>query len=220
MGKGLIITMDTAGLAKECSSRKLELCIGTCQSLEHLPYTENLFLGANRPAPWELLEAAWALLESWEVIAPLYSYELLAKDVGEQSEREATAAVCGDLRQPLYHAGMVFIRDNSVGQRFYDAWRAETGNPELALLRAVHKTKPVILQAPYAWLGMNRIEAVNTNPRMRVPGARQAQRSPGPNLVRVQIGLNRFVMCRPGEEEMTKAHFEKMARGRREPNER
>lgn len=216
MSRGLIIAKDTADLAKECTSHKLELCIGTCQSLERLPYTENLFLGENRPAPLELLEAAWALLESWDVIAPLYSYELLAKDVGEHSEREATLAVCGDLRQPLYHAGMVFIRDNSVGQRFYEAWRIETGNPELALLRAVHKTKPVILQAPYSWLGMNRIEATNMNSSTTVPGARQTHRSPGPNLVKVQIGLNRFVMCRPGEEEATKRHFDEMIKSKRE----
>lgn len=215
MSRGLIIAKDTPGLAKECTSRKLELCVGTCQSLEQMPYTQNLFMGIGRAAHWELLEAAWALLESWDVIAPLYSYELLAKDVSSHEDRKTALRVCGDLRQPLYDAGMVFIHNNNAGQRFYTAWREQGGSAELALLRAIHLAKPIILQAPYSWLGMNRTGASDVNPRTTMPGARHAPRSPGPNLVKVQIGPNRFVMCRPGEEEATKRHFEEMAKSAR-----
>lgn len=209
--RGIISAVNDPGRARECERRGLNYMADTRENVQHLPYADNLFISGDGRIPWELLEAAWQLLENWDVIAPLYSYELLAKDMGTAEEREETEVVCGDLRQPLYSTEMVFIRNNAEGQQFYAAWRQERGNPELALLRAMHKTKPIILQVPCSWLGVARVQpGTEDNPRNR-----PASRRPGPNLVRVEIGRNRFVMCRPGEEEATRKHFEKMRQSTR-----
>lgn len=211
---GIIACNESAGLVEQCEKRGLAVCGGSKQSLATLPYEKNLYLGADTQVPWELLPAAWELLESWDVMAPLWSYEWLATGAGGFEERKRAEAVCGDLRQPLYATTMVFIRRNESGSRFYECWRGVSGDAHLALLTAIHMSKPLILQLPYSWLGPARTG------QTQVPGQRRGM--PGSvgggrraNLVKVEVGPNRFVMCFPGEEEKTKRHFQDMLKSRR-----
>jgi len=208
---GIIIESQLTKVVGECQKAGLELLIKHWDEISSLPFEKNLFVGEYITPPWELLSSAWKLLDKWDVLAPLALYDKTAADMGEPEERRASEKVCGDLRQPVYYTGLMFIKKSEAGEHFWQAFVEEmgTGCRELAFLRAMHRVKPLILQVPASWLSANR--SVHDN---QVRPARKV----GPNLVKVSIGKGRHVMCRPGEEEKTLAHYKDMMSRRRGNN--
>lgn len=117
-----------------------------------LPFDRTLFAGTH-PARMELLPVGFRLVETWEVAAPIWSYDELAAQVGSEDEREQTRAVVRDLRVPLYRPDVVFIRRTPTTREFMRVWNEERGNPLLAFLRALYRVKPMICALPTTWMG-------------------------------------------------------------------
>ncbi len=116
---------------------------------------ERMCRWAGGPARLDLFPAAFAWLRTWEVCAPLRSYEALAADLGTEEDRARTLAVVHDLRVPVYEPGLMFVRDCEGGQSLLREWTQEMwdgGDPALALLRVLYRVKPLVLALPTSWL--------------------------------------------------------------------
>lgn len=95
-------------------------------------------------------------LDRFEVAAPLRPYSQLALHHGTKPERQATAAVIGDLRQPVYDDRLLFLRRcEGTDALMAAAWEEGcrfNGADGLPFLRALWRTKPLILALPTGWL--------------------------------------------------------------------
>jgi hypothetical protein len=93
------------------------------------------------------------LTTGWQVAAPIYSYQVLAQDIGDEEDRARTLEIVRDLRVPVYDSRMVFVRRCGDTERLMEAWEAEGGGDErLALLRALYIVKPTICALPPSWI--------------------------------------------------------------------
>jgi len=90
------------------------------------------------------------LLETWQVAVPLKPYNLLAQNLGDEAEREQTAAVIPDLRVPVYDHRCVFMRRCPESEELLARWQVEGGGI-LAFLRALYTVKPLVLALPNSW---------------------------------------------------------------------
>jgi hypothetical protein len=110
----------------------------------------------------ELLGTGFQMLDTWEVAAPLASYETLARDIGTPAERSLTEAVIRDLRVPFYEARVLFMKRCPTTRELMAAWEEERlaaeGNgsrvvdERLAFLRALYRVKPLVLALPVTWV--------------------------------------------------------------------
>lgn len=126
-----------------------------------LDITSGLEMTASRNLLWdtrttllpELALVGFGLLsKGWQVALPLVDYELLAENIGDEVEREATRAVIHDLRVPVYETGVIFARRCPEVRRLLETWQAELGDRRLAFLRALHQVRPVTLALPDSWV--------------------------------------------------------------------
>lgn len=101
----------------------------------------------------ELIPVGFALLDVWQVAAPLWDYDELACQIGSDEEQAKTKEVIRDLRVPLYDPGLMFMRRCGDTQKLVETWKAEKGEEKLAFLRALYQTKPMILALPVTWAG-------------------------------------------------------------------
>jgi hypothetical protein len=102
----------------------------------------------------ELIGAGFGMLDTWEVAAPLYSYDELAVHIGTDEERARTQAVVRDLRIPLYDTRLIFARNCENAKRLFDAWTNEregSTDERHAFMRAFYKVKPLMLALPATW---------------------------------------------------------------------
>lgn len=102
----------------------------------------------------ELISAGFGMLETWEIAAPLYSYDELAVHIGTVEERERTKNVIRDLRVPVYDVRMMFVRSCESTRELFAVWSDETdkdSNEMLSFMRAFYKTKPLMLALPISW---------------------------------------------------------------------
>lgn len=96
----------------------------------------------------------FGLINQWELAVPLWDYRHLARDEDTvQEELEYTARVVRDLRVPLYDVRLVFARRCEATRRLFEAWEEEGGDTRLSFLRALYRTKPLILSLPCTWTG-------------------------------------------------------------------
>lgn len=97
-------------------------------------------------------------LETWELAAPLRPYSELALHHGDEEERTLTKALMLDLRQPVYDSRAVFLRDCPATPALLSAWDEErafcrcAGFCGLPFLRALWRSKPLILALPAGWI--------------------------------------------------------------------
>lgn len=125
-----------------------------------LPWTYTLIWNPQQVLRRELVPVGFHLLETWQVACPLLSYEKLANTVGSGDEQKRTKDVIHDLRVPLYNPSLIFVKRCDDTQHFIDTWTEESMDStcqELALLRAIYKSRPLILALPATW----------GNPKMR-----------------------------------------------------
>lgn len=195
-----------------------------------LPAERTLFAAPGISIPYDLLAAGWHFLERWEVAAPLWRYGVLAQDVGTLAERKRTEAITLDLRMLLYAHELLFVRDCEGGRAFLAAWLEECQKGQdkrLAFLRALHRVKPLFCALPRSWLAEEQQRAAQDARSHIVDGKSFAVRGGAltevrpqhrpAGLVQVEIEPGRFVLCRPGEEETTRARFilQKLSRAER-----
>jgi len=174
-----------------------------------IPYDQTLFVSPGTAVPWDLVPAGMGFMERWDAAAPLWRYGVLAADVGTPADRKRTEKVVRDLRVPLYAPELLFVRQSEEARRLLEVWQEETlrsaqSDNRLAFLRALYQVKPLFCALPRGWLVENRIQRPG---RPRRHGGRARRRTATP-MVRVEVAPGRFVRCRPGEEEITKARYQ------------
>lgn len=104
---------------------------------------------------YELLPVGFSLLERWDVLVPLASYEEMALDIGDDNDRANTKSVIRDLRVPYYDPRLLFVKNSRAGRDLLACWTIESklGSDErLAFLRALYHVKPLVLALPKSWL--------------------------------------------------------------------
>lgn len=148
---------DYAYARKTIDGCAMQLDVVVCEHTRTpMPFERTLIWDAALPLRTELLPVGFGWLDTWQVVAAIPDYDHLARDYGEASDRAATRAVtCNELRVPVYHPGIVFVRRSPQTRQFLATWDAERlkdGVPELALLRAIHVTKPLLCAAPMTWI--------------------------------------------------------------------
>jgi hypothetical protein len=105
----------------------------------------------------DLLATGFSLLDTWEVAAPLFSYEELARDIGTDSERQQTEVLVHDLRVPVYEVRCLFLKRCRATRDLMAAWAREQeakGNEYLGFLRALYQVKPLVLALPTTWMAV------------------------------------------------------------------
>jgi len=125
----------------------------TDEGILRLPWSKTLIWNPALPLRPHLIAIGFLLLDTWEIACPMLEYHRLATTVGSLEEREATKGVIGDLRVPLYDPRLVFVKRTETTEDFVSVWLDESqgGEPHLALLRAIYRTKPLILALPCTW---------------------------------------------------------------------
>lgn len=119
-----------------------------------LPFARTLFWETSFALRPELVPVGFGLLGTWEVAAPIVSYDTLAVHVGTPDARERTQAIIRDLRVPLYDGRLLFVKRCRAGEDLLAAWAEEqtTGDDvRLCLLRAIYQTRPLICALPVTW---------------------------------------------------------------------
>jgi len=118
------------------------------------PYPRTLFLRGDVPVRLTLLPVGYQLLDRWEMVVPLYSYDTLASQIGSETDRERTKAVIRDLRVPVYDPRLMFLRRCRNVEALMGQWVQELregGDEKLAFMRAMYRVKPQLCAVPASW---------------------------------------------------------------------
>jgi hypothetical protein len=120
-----------------------------------LPFVENLIWRTSFDFRLDLLLLGFQLLDKWQLAVPLWDYTTLAEHVGTAEDRELTRSVIRDLRVPLRDTRLLFVKRCDTTTELIRLWRegSETGNEQLAFLRALYTTKPLVCDLPASWTG-------------------------------------------------------------------
>lgn len=170
-------------------------------------------LFASTTIPFDLISAGFHFLERWDVAAPLWRYNRIASDVGTPADQKRTRAITRDLRLLLYAPELLFVRDSDAGRALVTVWREECehGDERLAFLRALYKVKPIFCALPLSWLADIREKPGAVTKARR---AKSRHKGSGRGMVKVQVGPNQHVKCKPGDEEAVRKRFLKMKMNR------
>lgn len=123
-----------------------------------LPWSKTLLYNPHLRLRKELVPVGFHLLDTWQMAVPLYDYNKIAADQGGQEDRDRTAAAVPDLRVPLYSPDLLFLRRCGDVTTFLESWRADdVGDRRFSLLRAIYRTKPLILPLPTPWVNKDRM---------------------------------------------------------------
>lgn len=177
-----------------------------------IAYERTLIVSPGVRVPWDMIDAGFHFLERWDAAAPLWRYGTLDVDVGGPADQERTRALVRDLRVPLYAPELLFVRQSEDGQRLMEAWQEEGGDMRLGFLRALYRVKPLFCALPRGWMELARM------PLPSARAARQAEPRTANGLIKVEVLPGRYVRCRPGDEEKTKARLKDQQMSRRERN--
>ena len=128
-----------------------------------LPFPKTLWYDPAVQLRPDLFATGFELLDTWEVAAPLYSYQTLARELGTDAERALTEALIRDLRVPVYDTRCLFLRRCRGTRDLMAAWGKEGhggrgageqgGDERLSFLRALYRVKPLVLALPVTWVG-------------------------------------------------------------------
>lgn len=191
-----------------------------------LVYDKTLITTPKTRIPWELLPAAWGLLDKWDAAVPLWRYDATAESIGTVGEREETRLIIRDIRVLLHSYELLFVRRNEVGQALVDTWIRECssgGDKRLAFLRALYHVKPRLCVLPTSWLTLETYVTVRgmVQPAPAKVVATPSNRGPRPMpvnakkpLVTIELAPGRVVKIHKGDEEKVRKQFEAQMEGR------
>lgn len=98
---------------------------------------------------YDLILTGFQLLKKWQLAVPLLDYNTLADKIGAAEERKETKDIIHDLRVPVYDTRVLFVRQCRETRKLFDLW-ADGG--ELAFLRALYQTRPIVNALPPSWI--------------------------------------------------------------------
>ena len=96
------------------------------------------------------------LLDTWEIIVPMWDYSELAAGIGTEEQRAKVKATVRDLRVPLYDTRLMFVRKTDSTERLFAEYNKELSagmDDKLAFLLALYRVKPFIMPTPLTWTG-------------------------------------------------------------------
>ena len=205
LSKGIVLIDANAEIEQQAKRRGIAVTIADDWPIA---YDRTLFISPNTKVPWELLDAGFNLLARWDVAVPLGVYGTLARDVGGDTERQATERRMRDLRMLLYDTSLLFAQRNETAQELLSLWRDECINgadERLAFVRAMYQVKPRLCPLPRVWL----MDVA------AVAAARQKKRRrSGSSLIRVEVAPGRYVRCNPADVEKVKKQHQQGRRHR------
>ena len=91
----------------------------------------------------------------WQIAAPLWRYNVLARDIGTDAARQRTEEVIHDLRVPVFETGLLYVRRDTDMERLLELWlqeRATGDDDKLCFLRALYAVKPILCALPQTWV--------------------------------------------------------------------
>ena len=88
-----------------------------------LPYAKNMIWHPDFSIDVSLIPVGLNLLERFEIAVPISDYNLLARDIGTDEERQKTEAIIHDLRVPVYDTRLIFARNCLAIDRLFELWR-------------------------------------------------------------------------------------------------
>lgn len=135
-----------------------------CKILDALPFVEDR---SERVPPYpltmiwkpelgfrpELVAPGFGFLQNWQIALPLYSYSILARDIGSEEDRQRTVDVTRNLDIPFYDDRVMFVRRGETINKLVGNWLGGVGDSRLALIRAIYVHKPLIYALPASWGG-------------------------------------------------------------------
>jgi hypothetical protein len=128
--------------------------LGCVIGAPQLPFAHTAIWQPSLRLRLELLPIGLSLLDTWQLVIPLWDYAQLACHVGSAEEQVKTKAIVHDLRVPLYDTRLVFARRDSETEQLFDLWQGEVqagADDKHAFLRAFYKVKPFICPLPTTW---------------------------------------------------------------------
>lgn len=158
-GCGLVIPKGAVDAARKYIARGILRDIEIHPGVMGLPFPRSLLWDGTSKIRIDLVPVGFHRLNTgWQVAAPVHSYQTLARDLGDDTDRKTTKDVIRDLRVPVYDTRMVFVRRCGDTERLMEVWRRESamgGNDMLAFLRALYIVKPTICALPPTWIKGN-----------------------------------------------------------------
>lgn len=137
---GVVVKRLTPEIAKLVG--ELDVHVGEPE----LRYHKTLCWDPSAPLTEELIMTGMGLLGTWQAAVPLQRYDRLAifQDDGKTKE------VIHDLRVPLYDTRAMFLRRCPETRDLLRIWKEEGGD-DMAFLRALYQSKPLMLALPNTW---------------------------------------------------------------------
>jgi len=150
---GVIVTGGDLNAARQAVGSELTVTAGA----PSLQFGRTLLWDTTARLRSDLIPVGFErLAHGWQVAAPLASYRLLARDIGDDAGRKLTEGVIHDLRVPFYDVRVLFLRDCAVTRdllRTYSDELKAHPEPRLAFMRALYRVKPVMCALPASWVG-------------------------------------------------------------------
>ena len=120
-----------------------------------IPYDRTLYWDPQVRLRSDVVPLGFELLDRWEFAVPLWSYTELARDIGTDTDRARTVGIVRDLRVPVYHPGVLFVRRGVDALSAWSALESEIEDRRLSLLAAIYQTRPLVLALPTSWVEGN-----------------------------------------------------------------
>jgi len=150
-GCGAVLWSENPQTRKQLETLSLPITVWGPDVL--IPYSRTVFLGLPHLRP-SILLIGLQLLDHWQAVAPLFSYDALAANLGTPDEQKITKALVHDLRVPVYEPRLFIVRrcrDMEALLKTYLDEQKRGPEPHLAFLRAVYRIKPQLCAAPVSW---------------------------------------------------------------------
>jgi len=124
-------------------------------NVPRLPWSHTLIWDTSFGLRLGLIPNGFGLLRRWQLAVPLWKYNELALRFGNDEERERTKEIIHDLRVMVYDPRCLFVKRCTDTEKLIEMWAADwdQGSNELAFLRALYLTKPLICALPISWGG-------------------------------------------------------------------
>jgi len=196
------------------------------------PFKQSLYIDADSTfvaSP----DFAFKLLDRWDFILAETENRSLIDTIAGPGETTWTAEWLGTPHLLYHNSGMLFWRKNEAVKELFDLWseewlRFQNWDEQVALLRALLRSKAIYCHVPYIWNCRESNKAAlvyhrfGTRAAWKFPRTRKPDREVRPQrgtvkpssipLVRVEVMPGRFVRCKPGDEEKIKARYDHLRR--------